>query len=88
MSSEHMKRWKDGCPRSWAELNGCEASMLIFPDSGKVYSREKGQGGPILCHVQQYCDAGDFMVFMVEHDASGKETARHNVNFIESILWS
>lgn len=82
---DHMKRWHGGAPRPWAELHGREAALLIFPDKSRAYSREKGQGGPILCSVENI--AGETFVSMVEHDAEGHEICRHSVAHIESIVW-
>lgn len=67
---------------NWQDLSGKKAHTLIFPDSGTVYPQD---GGSIVCRYEYM--GNHSVVFMVEVSANGQEIARHNIQFIESILW-
>ncbi len=74
-------------PHSNEIITGRSAKLVTWPDGGNERGRcvKAEQVGRLVCEKIYHGEYDDFWI--VEYDDAGKEAARHNMKFIESVLW-
>lgn len=70
------------------EMNGKKIRLVTWPDSGNEQGRclEANENKQLHLDASFHGDRDEFWV--IESNSDGKEIARHNPKFIETLIWA